>query len=94
MFLKFLTVVWLVSLYLSVAIAVERDQPLVEAFMPMKKTADMVWQLILLTWVALLFAVQFYGCPIIFGQQPLTWAIFLIDIYLWIGLGRYYLNKP
>lgn len=90
-FIAFTVFAWFIC---AITIAVDRGEPIVEAFKPIKNFKAFVWQLILVAWALMLICLQLVGCPDVLGQQPGVWAYLIGALYVWLCLGAYVLKKP
>ncbi len=90
-FKEFLDYAWLLSALLTVVIAVNRKDTLLEAFVP-TSLKMLFWQCIVVVWAVMMWALYLAGRPPILGQHPLNWARFLMLGYLWSVFGNYHLH--
>lgn len=84
---------WILAVTVSVVIAGSRDQPVLEAFLPIKSYSGFCCQMVLVAWVCILAVLQLFDCPPILGQQPMTWAALMILVYAWICLAYFYRGR-
>lgn len=92
MLVRFLIYAWILSIFLSMAIAADRGQPLARAFYPILGFKALCWEIILIVWCGILSALHYFDCPPILGQRPLVWSVLMLVVWVWICLGNYYLH--
>jgi|GEM_PF-6185060 len=86
---KLIAYAWIVSVLISIVVTVDRNQPIAQAFRPIKDFRFFCCQMLMFGVVGLLAAWQFYSDSLLYGQKPMTWAILILLVYAWICLVAY-----
>ena len=80
------------TLLVAIGFAIDRRCPIFQVLAPVKSFRAFCWLLVIAGAVCLLGAWQLFGESLLFGQQPMTWAMAVILIYAWaclaVNVGR------
>ncbi len=78
---------WLATIIVTIAVAAGRDIPILNAFGLINSRPGFCSSLVVLAIVCVLAAMQLYSESLLFGQQPMTWAMLIMLIYAWCCIG-------